>query len=62
MILWKNLDKFNNMDGINKKILVSKQLIEEVCGALVALSMSNNGIEYIDKLCEQLEKEIKDNE
>ena len=62
MILWKNLDKFNNMDGNNKKILVSKQLIEEVCGALVALSMSNNGIEYIDKLCEQLEKEIIDNE
>ena len=62
MILWKNLDKFNNMDGNNKKILVNKQLIEEVCGALVALSMSNNGIEYIDKLCEQLEKEIKDNE
>ena len=50
------------MDGNNKKILVSKQLIEEVCGALVALSMSNNGIEYIDKLCEQLEKEIKNNE
>lgn len=62
MNLWKNLDKFNNMDGNNKKILVSKQLIEEVCGALIALSMSNNGIEYIDKLCEQLEKEIKNNE
>ena len=62
MNLWKNLDKFNNMDGNNEKILVSKQLIEEVCGALIALSMSNNGIEYIDKLCEQLEKEIKENE
>lgn len=48
--------------GHGNKVLVDKKLIEEVCGALIALSMSNNGIEYIDKLCEQLEKEIKDNE
>ena len=51
-----------NVMGHGDKVLVDKKLIEEVCGALMALSMSNNGIEYLDKLCNELEKSIEKNE
>lgn len=49
------------MDG-DKKILISKKLLEEICGALVATSMSNGGIEYLDKLSSQLEKCLNEDE
>ena len=49
------------MDG-KDKILINKTLLEEVCGALVATSMSNNGIEYLDNLVSQLEKCLEENE
>ena len=48
-----------NVMGHGNKVLVDEKLIEEVCGALMALSMSNNGIEYLDKLCNELEKSIE---
>ena len=45
------------MDGDN--VNVSKKLLEEICGALAAFSITNGGDNYIDSLIEKLEEFIE---
>lgn len=45
------------MDGDN--VSVNKKLLEEICGALAAFSITNGGDNYIDSLIEKLEDLIK---
>lgn len=45
-----------------EKVLVEKKLLEEVMGALAALSMTNGGLKYLDDMIEKIEESIKENE
>lgn len=44
---------------MEEKVIITKSLLDEVLGALVATSMIVGKHEYIDKLVERVENDIK---